>query len=372
MKNNQDNKKTTLNRPLLIISIILLIVSIIIPVFTVLRLLMWITSVIILAINIKKFLSYTTTKTIIISIIMLLTSIIIDGIISYTFNKIPVFTYNILNTNNTIVYSSLGMKTWQCDKNNYKDIKVAPFYENGYMCNVDNIETIDINTFLNSVVNNHSEYKNKYVKIKGKISKKSGLNSLEMRPYEKTDNQVNGYVSFSDNITLKVLFDEDDELLDKYDVYDEITIIGVIKNLDTTSNNHIVYMSGTKIVSKINLKEYTLSITKEKKCGETPTEISKTPDLEIYKYCLTDIIVTFPDGQYEIESALSSNKITIEDLLSNYNKKEEYPDTTTIMYKFEDYNILVCDKQISNKVFIGPKKMKIDSVNCQVDEEELN
>ena len=372
MTKKQENKKKTLNKPLLIISIVLLILSIITPFFTVIRLLMWIASIILLAINIKKSLSYSKIKSIIILIILFLTSIIIDGVISYTFNRIPVFTYNILNTNDTIVYSSLGMKAWQCDKNNYKEIKIAPFYENGYMCNVNNIETIDINTFLNSVVNNHSEYKNKYVKIKGKISKKSGLNSIEMRPYEKTDNQVNGYVSFSDNITLKVLFNEADVFLDKYDVYDEITIIGVIKNLDTNSNNHIVYMLGTKIVSKINLKEYSLSVTKEKKCSDESTEISKTEDLELYKYCLTDIIVTFPDGQYEIESALSSNKLTTEDLLLNYKDKEQFPDTETTIYKFEDYSILVCDKQTSNKIFIGPKKMKIESVNCQINEEELN
>ena len=98
------------------------------------------------------------------------------------------------------------MRVWQCNEDDYDNIIVDPFYEKGYMCNANDIETVDINTFLNSVVQNHSEYKNNYVKIKGKISKKSGINSIEMRPYTETENKVNGYVEFANNITARVIF----------------------------------------------------------------------------------------------------------------------------------------------------------------------
>jgi len=370
MEKNKINEVISLNGPMLIISIILLIMSILINKFTVIRLILWIVSLILLCINFKKTYSYTTSKTIIIYLLLLVASVVLDGVISYTFNKIPVFTYSIVNTKNTIVYNSIGMRAWQCDKKDYKKIIVDPFYKNGYMCNIEDIETIDINAFLNTIVDNHNEYKNKYVKITGKISKKSGLNSIEMKAYEKTDNQVNGYVEFSDNITLKVLFNEDELSLDTYDIYDEITIIGIIKNIDSSSDNHIVYMTGTKIISNLDLKEFTISVTKEKKCSPESKQIYTSEKFDLYKYCLTDVIVTFPDGQYEIESALSSNKLYIPDLPIGAKKKEESKTDNTAIYRFEDYSILVCDNEISNKIFIGPKKMKINAVECQISEEE--
>jgi len=135
-------------------------------------------------------------------------------------------------------------------------------------------------------------------------------------------------------------------------------------------NNHIVYMTGTKIISNLDLKEFTISVTKEKKCSPESKQIYTSEKFDLYKYCLTDVIVTFPDGQYEIESALSSNKLYIPDLPIGAKKKEESKTDNTAIYRFEDYSILVCDNEISNKIFIGPKKMKINAVECQISEEE--
>lgn len=364
-KKHNNKQELSLNKPLLLVSIFLLLTSIYISKFTVIRLILWITSLIILAINIKKSYQYTTSKTLIIALISLLVSIILDGIIVYTFNKIPVFTYNIISTKDSTVYTSLGMRVWQCDKEDYKNLKVDPFYEKGYICNANNIETIDINTFLNSVVQNHSEYKNKYVKIKGKISKKSGLNSLEMRSYTKQDTQVNGYVEFADNITLKIIFKDDKISLDSYDIYDEITIVGMIKNMESEDNNHTIYMSNTELVSTINLEEHIITATKESKCNQEPLLIHSTTDYNLYNYCLKEIIVTYPDGQYELSSSLSSNKLTINEVYKNSNKVETSDKDDSKIYRFDDYSVLICDTKTSKDIFIGPKKLKFDNVKCK-------
>lgn len=363
--NEKQNKNLSLNKTLLVVSIVLLLISILSTKFSVVRLLLWLTSIIILAINMKRSLKYTTSKTCIIAILTLIVSIIVDGVIAATFNKIPVFTYNIISANNTIVYNSIGMRAWQCDKDDYKNIKVDPFYEKGYMCNANDIETIDINTFLNSVVQNHNEYKNKYVKIKGKISKKSGLNSIEMRSYTKTDIQVNGYVEFADNITLKIIFKDDKISLDSYDVYDEITVVGIIKNMESINENHTIYLSDTELVSSINLDEHTITITKEDKCSTEPIMIHTTEEYNLYSYCLKDIIVTYPDGQYELSTSLSSNKLSIKELYDNTDKIETNPEDNSTMYKLEDYSVLVCDKNKSKDIFIGTKKLKFTNVKCK-------
>lgn len=362
MRNTQNKKQQiALNKPLLLISIILLLIAILIKTSSAIRPILWILSIVILAINLKRSTKYTKSKIIVISLLLLGVSVIIDGIIVYTFNKIPVFTYSIIKKENTIVYNSLGMRVWQCNEDDYDNIIVDPFYEKGYMCNANDIETVDINTFLNSVVQNHSEYKNNYVKIKGKISKKSGINSIEMRPYTETEHKVNGYVEFADNITLKIIFKEEDINLDSYDVYDEITIIGIIKNMESSESNHTIYMSDSILVSSINLDNYEIIATKEKKCSKEPSLIYNNTEYNIYKYCLTEVLVTYPDGQYELSSALSSNKLNVKSLLENYTKEETNDDNSKI-YRFEDYSILVCSN--NKDIYVGNAKMKFSNIKC--------
>lgn len=361
-KKQTNNELNNLNKILLLISIVFIITSIMIKTSNAIRPILWLLAIIVFAINLKKNTSYPKTKIAIISIIIFFASIIIDGVIVYTFKRIPVFTYNIIKKDNNIVYNSLGMRVWQCNQDDYDTLIVDPFYKKGYMCNAKQIETIHINTFLNAVVQNHNEYKNNYVKIKGKISKKSGINSIEMRPYTETENKVNGYVEFANNITLKVLFKENDINLDSYDVYDEITIVGIIKNMESNEGNHTIYMSDTILVSSINLEEYSLIATKEKKCSQDPTQLYTNNEISIYKYCLKEVLVTFPDGQYELSSAISSNKITVDSIYENPTKKEINPNGSEL-YKFEDYSILVCGNK--KDIYIGHTKLKHTDIKCE-------
>ena len=369
MKKNQKNT-ITINLTCLIISIILLAISIFINKSTAIRPALWLGSIFLLSLNLGLSNRFRTTKTIIIFIILLLCSFAIDGIVVYTFKKIPVFSYNIISTEKTRVYNSIGMRVWQCDKDNYEDLIIDPFYEKGYMCDAEDITPIDSNSFLNSVVENHSEYHNKYVKITGKISKTSGQNYIEMRPYSTSEITVNGYVEFADNITLKVIFNNAEPSLDNYDIYDEITIVGIVKNLESESGKYVVYMYDSKVVSTIDLNEYTITITSSKKCSQDSKLIYSNDKSNVYTYCIEDAVVSYPDNKYELPNALSSNKITIEELYSGSEDIETNQDNGNIIYRFEDYSILVCDKTISKDIIIGNKKMSFEDVTCQPKVEE--
>jgi hypothetical protein len=365
-KKEKQKEKFKLNKLLTLISIILIISSVLVTKVIVIRPILWLLSIFLLAINIKKNNNYKTSSVIILSIIMLLSSIVIDGVIVVTLKTIPVFSYNIISTEKTRVYNSVGIRVWQCDKKNYKDLVVDPFYKKGYMCNAEDIEVMDINTFLNLVVQNHSEYKDSYIKIKGKISKKTGQNYLEMRSYIETDVKVNGYVEFADNITLRILFNEQESILDNYDVYDEITIVGVIKNMDTDANsNHVIYMGDPKVISTINLDEFDITVTIPKKCSKETTELYKTKDYTLYKYCIDEFIVRYPDGQYELPSTLSSGKMTIDQIYKNNPEVEKSTTDGSIIYRTEDYSVLVCDTTKSKDIYIGNKKMKFSNVKCK-------
>ncbi len=361
-KSTKKRNKKDINYVSLIISIFIIILTMSVNEATAIRPIMWIIAIILLTINIIRAFKLKPFYIIFIFLIAILLSLVIDGLSSLAFKHIPVFSYNITNLGNTKVYNSLGLRVWQCDKNK-KEFIFDLFNKNGYMCNAEEIDAIDSNSFLNSIVSNYSEYKNKYIKIKGKISKKTGQNYLEMQPYETNNIKINGEVSFADNITLKILFDNNTEELNNYDVYDEIIIVGLIKNLETNNSKYTVYMSEAKIVSNINLNDFNVGITSENTCTEKRLVYSNT-EHDIYTYCIQDIFINYPDNNYELANALSSNKLQIEELYNNPLEVLHNDEDNSNIYKFSDYNIMICDDTTSRDVIIGNKQMNFDSVTC--------
>lgn len=362
----QKKNTTKLNKQVIIISIILMIIAFTLRTPLVLRPILWIVAIIILAIDIKATKKVKTSKLLLIIVALFLVSIILDGITVITLKRIPVFAYNIVNTEKTRVYNGIGIRVWQCDKNDFSNLIVDPFYKKGYMCDAEDIAAIDANSFLNSVVENYEDYKNTYIKIKGKISKKNGQNYIEMKPYETTNITLNGYVNFADNITLRILFQNNTDELDSYDVYDEITVVGIVKNLDKENEKYIIYMYDSKVVSNMNLNEYEITATSEKKCSKEKTMIYSNEANSISTYCLEEIIVSYGDGnKYELATALSANKITIENLKANPIEIKQNEETKDTLYRFDNYSILFCNPETSKEIIIGNKNMTFSSVTCQ-------
>ena len=249
-------------------------------------------------------------------------SVFVDSIVSSIFARIPIYTYNITTTGNTRVYNSIGFRIWQCNIKNDKDLRVDAFYTKGYMCDAKNIEQIDSNSFLNSVVENYGEYQNTYVKIRGKISKKNSQNSIEMQPYEKKDLTINGYVNFADNITLKILFKNNNSELDLYDVYDEITVIGIVKNIEQNDEKFVVYLSESELVSEEKFDTYEIIVNKSNECRNENSIIYSDDKNVLYTYCIDGIVVKYESDNYELASALSSSKINVDSLFVDEKNQE--------------------------------------------------
>lgn len=372
VKNNKSKKELKIpNIFMLLISVILIMIAYLLGQGGILRLILWLLGVILLIVNIMKTYSTKFGLNLIIFICLFIVSIFIDGMVSMSLKKIPLFAYNIINTGNARVYNGIGIRVWQCDKNNYKDLIIDPFYNKGYICNSDTIPAVEINPFLNSVIENYDDYKNSYIKINGKVSKKTGQNYIEMKPYETTSVTINGYVTFADNIVLRILFNENEKELDNYDVYDEITIIGIVKNLEQENNNYAIYMYDSKVVSNVDLNQYEISVTEENTCSNEPNIIYSNEAMNIYTYCIDDMIINYPnDKKYELGVALSSNKITVNELFEKSTEIIPSEVDGSMIYSLEKYNVLVCDTALSKDVFIGSKTMTFSNVTCSPKNEE--
>lgn len=363
MRKSKDSYKLP-NIYMLIFSIILVSISYILNEGGVLRIFLWLLGILLIILNFFKTYKSKLPTNLLLFVGLFIASIFLDGIVCMTFKKIPLFAYNIINTGDARVYNGIGIRVWKCTKDS-KELIIDPFYNKGYLCNSDSIPAIEVNSFLNSVIENYDDYKNSYIKIKGKISKKTGRNYIEMQPYETTSVTINGHVAFANNITLRILFTEAAEELDNYDMYDDITVLGIIKNLDNESNNYVIYMYESKVVSNIDLSEYKISVTEDSDCSLDTNIIYSNESVNVYTYCIDDMVITYPnDNKYELAVALSSNKITINDLLDTPIEIRKNETDDSYLYIFNDYNVLLCDTNVSKDVFIGNKKMSFDSVTC--------
>ena len=173
----------------------------------------------------------------------------LDSFIALSFKRIPIFSYNIIHSKDVRVYNAFGIRVWQCDQTNYKDLEVELFSKDGYVCSGQNIEAIDSNDFFIELEENYENYYNKIFKIKGYINNKQGQSYVELQPYELDEE---GNVIFDDKYTLKVILAESDLNLNYYNVYDSISVIGRIKNIEDYEEKKIIYMYEAEIDYEID------------------------------------------------------------------------------------------------------------------------
>lgn len=355
----------------IIISIIILAVALLAPINNIIRLILTIISLIILSVRQHKLLGKNQKYLPLYSLAYLIAIILLDSICVVMLNKIPIYAINIINDNNMRVYNALGYQVWQCDKKSNDNLIIKPFYNKGYLCSIEEIENVGINELITSLNNNYEDYRNTYVKVTGKISKKEGQNYIEMKSYQEDEDNLNGYVTFSDTIKLAILFENNEDKLDVYDMYDEITVVGKIKNMETTNDTRTIYMTEAELVSKLKLDEYTVKVNSipKRNIKDEKTLIHQTKDNDIYIYGIKDFVVTFDDVEYELPAVLSSNKLDIKKLIKDANNTVtdlKDPNNKTTLYKLEDYNIVVCDPSNSKDIIFTSPKLTLDDITCTI------
>ena len=355
------SKKKKYNYLYLGIGLILFFIALLINKSSIIRLLLTLVAV---GLSFYTFKRTDNKANILIIVLFIIIAIFIDSIVCSTFVRIPIFAYNITTSGNARVYKAIGYRIWQCDKNSTKNMKVDKFYTKGYSCNAEDIETIDSNSFLNSVIENYDDYKNTYVKVRGKISKKNSRNSVEMQPYEQSSITLNGYVSFADNITLKILFFKDFDELDLYDIYDEITVVGVVKTLEHNDDKFVIYLTESTLVSASNFDQYEMIVNEQASCeNATNTILYSSDEMNLYTYCLEDVFVNYEESKYELSSALSSGKIST-DALFDGQLESSIDENGNELCKFDKYSILKCNRENSKDVIIAPKDVDSTKIVC--------
>ena len=190
---------------------------------------------------------------------------------------------------------------------------------------------------------------------------------------------INTYASkFSSDVFEKVKIEKDNDIVmftavqtnllggnSNYSlIYDDITIVGVVKNMETSTNQTVIYMYEGKVVSSINLDYYELTVIDDKECSNVPELLYTDGTTGIYSYCVNDVMITYDnDNVYDLATALSSYKISIDKIIDDMklDKKENNQE----LYKSKNYNIIKCN----DNYIIGNSKLSLKNNVCSLIEE---
>ena len=301
---------------------------------------------------------------IIYALVCLLILYAVDTTLVYTLKTKPVFASKIKSSDKFITYDSLVYRQFECNKKTYFDL----LYKKSDYCSFDLLEEKDINTLSSDIVNNFNKYRDKFYIIDAKISHKEGNDIIELKSYDTSEENINGNVMFNDNITYICTLDDDN--IDKLKVYDNVKIVARISKLKKDDEGYKIELKDSHIYKLNDYRSFKINVVENKSCEKDKTEYVSISDYNYYTSCLSNVYVVYDeDDVYELSYVLKDEKITLENLLKDYDDKEE--NDTNTLYKFEKYNILKCD---SNNIIIGNKKLSLDNNYCNVtipDENEL-
>lgn len=349
---------------LIIIGLLMAIIPYFINVYSIYRLLSVLIGLILIEIGLimnKKDKAWRITF---IPIIFLILAFFIDYGTVHLFKNIPIFADKVKSSKEVITYNSLFYREYSCDGK----IILDNFYEMSYPCDKSYLETTDATSFLNNVIENYKTYQNKFVKIEGKVSKVNGTYNLELQGYTLTEESINGYVLFSDSVTLEVDFNKIIDLTG-YKVYDTIKVIGRIDELIKKGDNYIIKMYDSVILKSDLYKTFEMSVVPKNSCKNDKFEYAATPELTYFTSCLDSIYVKYDEENiYDLSYVLLDKKMTFEALTQLSGDKTEENGNT--LYKYDNFNVLECSNK--KEIIIGDKTLKVDSSYCTAEEPNLD
>ena len=333
---------------LLIIGLLFIIIPYIYDYYNIIRLISILIGIIFITISLVFFKNKNIYIIIITPIILLTLTYTIDILLYIRFNQIPIYIYEIKSNDKISTYNSLFYRIYNCNNELILDYN----YEKKYSCESTDLEEIDINTFLINPISSYKEYKNKFIKLSGKISKISGREILELNAYNKVDGALNGYVDFNKDYKVVIDLNED---LSKYRIYDYVTVIG---RVDSYKDGTITLNDAYTIASEI-YDEYTYEII-----NNDNKELINIVD-NYYFYGIKAININYKNDIYELSYLINDDKIDIDKIIENnnaiiYNDEEKVKIATG--YELEKYNVLVCE---TSKIIFVNKSYEIDIDLCK-------
>ena len=265
------------------------------------------------------------------------------------FKKTPIIAINYKSSEKVSTYNSILYRVFNCDNSLILDKK----YQKSYSCKNEDITLINLNDFLVSETNQvYKENKNKFVHLKGRISKIIGNNTIEVRPYN-GEVELNGYVNFDNSKKIVI----ENVIMDptKYYIYDEIEFIGLVEKYENIDSEVIIHLIDVKLIENNIYNNYEIIINN-----------NNTKDLEnildkVYYLGIDNIYYKFNEENiYDLSYVLSDKRDSIDNIVKG--KEYDTLENDNRLYKFDKFNIIRCNNE--KTIFIN-KNYKITNEICE-------
>lgn len=338
---------------LLGLGLTLIIVPFIINVYSIFRLISLIIGIILIMISFCLKKKRSIFLIILVPLIILVVSLGLDTLLVYKLRYVPIFSLQVKSNKDVKTYNSLFYRVYDCKK----DLILDYGYNKNYACSNDLLETISVNKFLQDSKASFKEYKNKFVRINGKVSKISGNEVIEMAEYTKSDDVLNGYVNFNLSNSLKVLTKDD---LSKYRIYDYIDVIGRVSEYQ----NGVIELMDVVLIPSGLYDSYSFEII-----NNNDNKLSNlVKEKDYYYYKISSINIKYDqDNIYELSYVLIDERIKYEDLVKNVefeSIKDKEDKEIAKKYSLEKFNILKCSN--NKKIFVN-KSVNVNSNICDME-----
>ena len=353
----------------IVVGLLLIVVSFVIPLSNRYRLILLIVGFIL---QIVGMLLEVKAKKVIAPILIVLYAgllVLIDYVFVLKMNKLPILAIRNTVSANTKIYNGLFYRVWKCNISDEK-IYVDKLYKSPFYCDDKELKKIDINEFLLHFEQKYKKYRNHFVKIEGKISEIEGLNYLEMKAYEFEVDKMNGYVVFDDNVKLRFKFNGPYEKLADYSVYDTVKVIGRVYDLDKNENDeYTINLKDSSILPTDVYDDFEIIVDANNNCSNEMNLYYQDKDNKYYIDCLNNMQIKYSQEDiYDLKYILQDKKVTLEDLYKKALEKEEYDDGGSVLYKFDNFNILKCNTTEGNKdIIFGNKTLVKTGQYCYTD-----
>ena len=281
----------------------------------------------------------------------------IDTLLISKASRIPIYAYGIKSGNHIKTYNSFFYRMYDCNGNLTLDYG----YKKNFVCDPNLLTPIDINDLLNEPTDSFQDYHHRFVRVHGKISKISGVESLELALYTKTNNSLNGFVSF--NLNYKILVNTKEEL-SKYRIYDFIDVVGRVDSLTTKDGVTTITLQDTVLIPSNIYDEYSFEVVN----NENAVLTNLVKEKDYYYYGISSLNIKYEmDNIYELAYLLTDNRLTWNDLITNNTYevlKNNEDEELAKKYSFEKYNLLDC---ANGKKIVANKNLSIDQETCNLE-----
>lgn len=332
---------------LIIIGIFLIIVPFLINHYSIYKMLSVALGIILLEISFFMTKNKNIFTVIYLPIILLLITYGIDYFKTYTFNSKPIYVLENKINNKVSVYNSLFYRVFKCNNEYVLD----NLYKKSFVCNTKLLDNIDINSLLSEPKGSYKKYKNKFIKVTGKVSQINGASSIYLQAYFDNEDDLNGYVKFNETSKLVVQLDNLD--ISKYKIYDYITVIGYLSDFE--EENQELILTEVKLEDNNLYDNYEIQIIQSSECNN---EIKTYTD-NLYTHCIDNVYLDYKVDRYELSYVLKDKKIHFEDLIRNAEVKvlENYK-----LFRLKQFDILSCSEE---KNILINKNTKLDYSWCE-------